>query len=114
MSSNIQSFVVSETGALENFSIRENNFFSDDTSCVNSIVVWNELAKSMNLLISFSGKVHTEKMSWINLIQKVDFCAFPVRVTHQRSDIICISLIILICYVKFSFRSLCKQMESNA
>ena len=36
---------------------------------MNLIVVWNELANSTKLLISASGKVHTEKMSSINLFQ---------------------------------------------
>ena len=38
------------------------------------IVAWNELAKSTKLLISFSGEVHTEKMSTINLFQMIGFC----------------------------------------
>ena len=42
---------------------------SDDISCVNLNVVWNEMANSTKLLISASGKVHTEKMSSINLFQ---------------------------------------------
>ena len=70
---NIQSFAVSEPWSFENFSIKENNFF-DNILCVNLIVVWNELAKSTKLLISFSGKVHSEKMSSINLFQKIGFC----------------------------------------
>ena len=47
--------------------------FSDDISCVNLIVVWNELANSTKLLISASGKVHT-KMSLINLFQMRGLC----------------------------------------
>ena len=79
MCSNIQSLVVSETWSLENCGIEESNFFffSDDTWCVNLILAWNELVKSIKLLISFSGKVHTEKMSSINLFQRVGFCGLP-------------------------------------
>ena len=34
--------------------------FSDDISCVNLIVAWTELAKSIKLLISALGKVHSK------------------------------------------------------
>ena len=34
--------------------------FLDDISCVNLIVVWTELAKSIKLLISALGKVHSK------------------------------------------------------
>ena len=55
-------------------SVSRKTIFSDDISCVNLIVVWNELANSTNLLISASGKVHTEKMSSINLFQMRGLC----------------------------------------
>ena len=55
-------------------SVSRKTSFSDDISWVNLIVAWNELAKSMKLLISFSGKVLTEKMSSINLFQMIGFC----------------------------------------
>ena len=48
-------------------SVSRKTIFSDDISCVNLILVWNKLANSIKLLISASGKVHTEKMSSINL-----------------------------------------------
>ena len=38
------------------------------------IVVWNELAKTIKLLISALGKVHTEKMSSMNLFQMRGLC----------------------------------------
>ena len=69
---NIKSFVVSETWSFENFSSKEN--FSDDISRVNLMVAWNRLAKPTKLLISFSGKVHTEKLSSVDLFQKIGFC----------------------------------------
>ena len=64
----IQDFVSNQPWALKT-SVSRKTIFSDDTSCVNFIVVWNELAKSIKLLISALGKVHTEKMSSINLFQ---------------------------------------------
>ena len=36
--------------------------------------MWNELGNSIKLLISASGKVHTEKMSTINLFQMIGLC----------------------------------------
>ena len=50
---NIQDFVSNELrlGPLKT-SVSRKTIFSDDISCVNLIVVWNELAKSINLLIS--------------------------------------------------------------
>ena len=50
------------------------SIFSDDISCVNLIVVWNELANSIKLLTSALGKVHTEKTSSINLFQMRPLC----------------------------------------
>ena len=44
---------------------------SDDISLVNLIVVWNLLAKSMKLSISFLLEVHTEKMSSMKLFQMI-------------------------------------------
>ena len=55
-------------------SVARKTILSDDISCVNLIVVWNELAKSIKLLISALGKVHTEKMSSINLFQMRGLC----------------------------------------
>ena len=37
---------------------------------VNFIVEWEEFAKSIKLLISVSGRVHTENMSSVNLFQR--------------------------------------------
>ena len=48
-------------------SVSRKTISSDDISCVNLIVVWNELANSIKLLISALGKVHTQKMSAINI-----------------------------------------------
>ena len=48
-------------GPLKN-SVSRKTIFSDDNSCVNLKVAWNELANSMKLLISVSGMVHTQKM----------------------------------------------------
>ena len=39
---------------------------------VNFIVEWEEFAKSIKLLISVSGRVHTENMSSVNLFQRND------------------------------------------
>ena len=47
-------------------SVSRKKIFSDDISCLNIIEVWNELANSTKLLISASGKVHTEKTSVID------------------------------------------------
>ena len=42
-------------------SVSRKTIFSDDISCVNFIVVWKELGKSIKLLISALGKFHTYK-----------------------------------------------------
>ena len=42
-------------------SVSRKTIFSDDISCVNFIVVWKELGKSIKLLISALGEVHTDK-----------------------------------------------------
>ena len=55
-------------------SVLRKTIFSDDISYVDLIVVWNELAKSIKLLISAFGKVHTETMSSINLFQMRGLC----------------------------------------
>ena len=62
---NIQDFVSNEPWAFKT-SVSRKTIFSDDTSCVNFSAVRNELAKSIKLLISAWGEVHTEKMSTIN------------------------------------------------
>lgn len=54
-------------------SVQRKTTFSDDTSCVNLIVAWNKLAKSMKLLISFAGK-GPHSMPSMYLFQKVGFC----------------------------------------
>ena len=54
-------------------SVSRKMIFSDDISCMNLIVVQNELAKSIKL-ISALGKVHTEKMLSINLFQMRGLC----------------------------------------
>ena len=41
---------------------------------MNLIVMWNVFANSTKLLISALGKVHTEKMSSINLFQTRGLC----------------------------------------
>ena len=53
-------------------SVSRKTIFFDEISCVNLIVVWNELANSIKLLTSALVKVHTEKMSSINLFQRAD------------------------------------------
>ena len=47
---------------------------------MNSIVAWDELAKSMKLLISALDKVYTEKISSINLVRSrcVSICAIKM------------------------------------
>ena len=45
---------------------------------VNFIVEWEEFAKSIKLLISVSGRVHTENMSSVNLFQRNDSHAVVV------------------------------------
>ena len=65
--------LLAKRGPLET-SVSRKTIFSVDISWVNLIVAWNELAKSMKLLISFSGKVLTEKMSSISLFQMIGFC----------------------------------------
>ena len=42
-------------------SVSRKTIFSEENSCVNLKVAWNELANSMKLLISVSGMVHTQK-----------------------------------------------------
>ena len=55
-------------------SVSRKTSFSDDILCVNVIVVWNELAKSIKLFVSDLGKVNTEKMSSINLFHVRGLC----------------------------------------
>ena len=55
-------------------SVSRKTSFPDDISCVNVIVVWNELTKSIKLFISALGKVNTEKLSSINLFQMRGLC----------------------------------------
>ena len=43
--------------------VSRKTIFSDDILCVNFVVVWDKLAKSIKLLISALGKVHTAKIS---------------------------------------------------
>ena len=54
--------------------VSRKTILSNDISCVNLILVWNKLTNSIKLLISASGKVHTEKMSSINLFQMRGLC----------------------------------------
>ena len=54
-------------------SVSRKTIFSDDNSCVNLKVAWNELANSMKLLISVSGMVHRQKMSSMYLFQSNGF-----------------------------------------
>ena len=60
-------------------SVSRKTILSDDNSWKNFIVVWNELAKSIKLLISALVEVHTEKMSSINLFQMGGLCGLVAR-----------------------------------
>ena len=55
-------------------SLSKKTIFSYDISYVNFIVVWNDLAKSIKMLICGLVKVHTEKISSINLFQMRGLC----------------------------------------
>ena len=60
-------------------SLSRKTIFSDKITCVNFIMAWNELAKSMKLFISALGDVHNEKMLSINLFQMRGLCGLVFR-----------------------------------
>ena len=65
---------------LEPLKLRYQGKRSSRISCVNLIPVWNELAKSIKLLIFTLGKVHTEKMPSINLFQMTGLCGLMASI----------------------------------
>ena len=63
--------------------ISRKTIFSDDTSCVNFVVVWNELAKSIKLLISIPSSwgilTYSEQTSRVARIAPSGSGAFSMK-----------------------------------
>ena len=88
-----------------------------DNSPIRSDPIWIPIRNLIHSVYTFSNKVTVLVSNLYRLKDNHSFVTnvvFLVQVTYQRSDIICFSLVALICYVKCSLKSLCKRTESNA